>query len=88
LIGFAYSQPITNDAVLVADIDQEELRERQQAQNIIQVGTRCQHNPQTVLSGSVGSGFAERSPAFVALIGFQHTLSWPPLFRYQNTLMP
>lgn len=80
LVGIGYSQPITNDAVLVADIYREELRDRTQAQNIVQVGVRYQLDPQTVLSGSVGTGFANHSPAFVALIGFQHTLSWPVLF--------
>jgi len=81
LVGVAYSQPVTNDAVLVANVYREELRERRQAQNTVQVGTRYQLNPQTVLSGSVGTGFADHSPVFVALIGFQHTLSWPLLFR-------
>ncbi len=81
LVGIGYSQPITNEAVLVADVYRETLRERRQAQNIVQVGVRYQFDPQTVLSGSVGTGFADRSPAFVALIGFQHTLSWPLLFQ-------
>ena len=81
LVGVAYSQPVTNEAVLVADVYRETLRERTQAQNIVQVGVRYQLDPQTVLSGSVGTGFADRSPAFVALVGFQHTLSWPLLFR-------
>lgn len=81
LAGVAYSQPVTSNAVLVANIHKEELRECTQAQNIIQVGTRYQPDPQTVLSGSVGTGFADHSPAFVALTGFQHTLSWPLLFH-------
>jgi len=38
-------------------------------------------DPQTVLSVSVGTVCADHSPAFVALIGFQHTLSWPLLFH-------
>ncbi len=67
--------------MLVANIYREELRERTQAKNIIQVGVRCQLDPQTVLPGSVDTGFADHSPAFVALIGFQHTLSWPLLFH-------
>lgn len=81
LVGVAYSQPLTNDAVLVADIYREQLRESTRAQNIVQVGVRYQLDPQTVLSGSVGTGFADRSPAFVGLVGFQHTLSWPLLFH-------
>ncbi len=81
LVGIGYRQPITNEAVLVADVYHETLRERTQAQNIVQVGARYQLDPQTVLSGSVGTGFTDRSPAFVALIGFQHTLSWPLLFH-------
>lgn len=81
LVGIGYSQPVTNEAVLVADVYREQLKERTQAQNIVQVGIRYQLDPQTVLSGSLGTGFADRSPAFVALVGFQHTLSWPLLFR-------
>jgi len=38
-------------------------------------------DPQTMLAVSVGTGFADHSPAFVALIGFQHTLCWPLLFH-------
>ena len=81
LVGVAYSQPVTNDAVLVMDIYREQLRERTRAQNIVQAGVRYQLDPQTVLSASVGTGFADRSPAFVGLIGIQHTLSWPLLFK-------
>ena len=73
LVGICYSQPVTNDAVLVANVYREILREGTQAQNIVQVGARYQLDPQTVLSGSIGTGFADRSPAFAALIGFQHT---------------
>ena len=81
LAGIGYGQPVTDEAVPVADVYREQLNERTQAQNIVQVGVRCQLDPQTVPSGSVGTGFADRSPAFVALAGFQHTLSWPLLFR-------
>lgn len=79
LVGVAYDQPVTNDVVLVADVYREEVRERRQAQNIVQVGTRFQFDPQTVLSASVGTGFGDRSPALVVLFGFQHSLSWPAL---------
>ena len=81
LVGVGYSQPVTNEAVLVADLYREALKERAQAQNIAQVGARYQLDPQTVLSGSLGTGFADRSPALVALVGLQHTLSWPLLFE-------
>lgn len=81
LIGVGYSQPVTNEAVLVADVYRQELRERGRAENMVEIGTRYQLTPQTVLSGSVGTGFGDRSPAFRVLIGFQHTLSWPLLFR-------
>ena len=46
-----------------------------------ELGTRYQLTPQTVLSGSVGTGFGDRPPAFRVLIGFRHALSWPLLFR-------
>ncbi len=48
---------------------------------MVEIGTRYQLTPQTVLTGSVGTGFADHSPAFRVLVGFQHTLSWPLLFR-------
>ena len=38
-------------------------------------------DPQTWLSRLVGTGFAGHSPAFVGLIGFQHTPFWPLLLR-------
>ena len=80
LVGLGYSQPVANDAVIVADVYREQLRDQTQAQNIVQVGVRYQLDPQTVLSGSIGTGFADHSPSVVALIGFQHSLSWPLLF--------
>jgi hypothetical protein len=33
------------------------------------------------MPGSIGTGFADRLPAFVALAGLQRTLSWPLLFH-------
>ena len=81
LVGVGYSQPVTNDAVLVADVYRQELRERGRAENMVELGTRYQLTPQTVLSSAVGTGFGDRSPAFRVLVGFQHTLSWPLLFR-------
>lgn len=80
LVGIGYSQPITNNATLVADIYRQELRGSKRAENMVEVGTRIQLTPPTVLTGSVGTGFADRSPAFRVLVGFQHTLSWPMLF--------
>ncbi len=59
----------------------QELRERGWAENMVELGARYQLTPQTVLSGSVGTGFGDRSPEFRVLVGFQHTLSWPLLFR-------
>ncbi|ONH84225.1 hypothetical protein APZ41_005270 [Roseomonas mucosa] len=81
LVGIGYSQPISNDAVLVADIYRETLRDSRRAENMVEVGARYQLTPQTVLSGSIGTGIAERSPAVRVVVGVQHTLSWPLLFR-------
>lgn len=81
LVGVGYSQPVTNDAVVVADIYRQELRERGRAENMVEVGARYQLTPQTVFSSSIGTGFGDRSPAFRVLVGFQHSLSWPLLFR-------
>ena len=38
LVSIGYSQPVTNEAVLVANVYRETLRERTQAQNIVQLG--------------------------------------------------
>lgn len=81
LVGVGYSQSVTNDAVLVADVYRQELRERGRAENMVELGTRYHLTPQTVLSSSVGTGFGDRSPAFRVLVGVQHTLSWPLPFR-------
>ena len=80
-VGVGYSQPVPNEAVLVADVYRQELRGRGRAENMAELGTRYQLTPQTVLSSSVGTGFGDRSPAFRVLVGFQHKLSWPLLFR-------
>lgn len=81
LVGAGYSQPVTNNAVLVADVHRQELRGSRRAENMAEVGTRCQLTPQAVLPGGVGTGFADRSPAFRVLVGFQHTPGWLLLFR-------
>jgi outer membrane cobalamin receptor len=66
---------------VVADIYGQELRERGRAENMVELGARYQFTPQTVLSSSIGTGFGDRSPAFRVLVGFQHALSWPLLFK-------
>ncbi len=49
--------------------------------NLAEIGARYLLTPQTVLSGSVGVGFGgDRSQDFRAVIGFQHTLSYPYSF--------
>lgn len=77
LIGLGYSQPVTNDLVALVDVYREQRRERATAENVAEAGGRYQLDPQTVLVGSVGAGFAARSPDVRVLLGFQHTLSWP-----------
>lgn len=80
-LGVGYSQPITNDLVVVADVYRETDRERGRATNLAEIGARYLLTPQTVLSGSVGVGFGgDRSQDFRAVIGFQHTLSYPYSF--------
>ncbi len=48
---------------------------------MMEFGTRYQLTPQKALSSAVSTGFGDWSPAFRALAGFQHTLSWPLLFQ-------
>lgn len=81
LVGVGYTQPVTNDSVLMADVYRQELRKHGRAENMLELGTSYQLTPQTVLSSSMGTGFSDRSPAFRVLVRFQHTLSWPLLVR-------
>lgn len=77
-VGLGYSQPLTNELVLVADVFRETSRERRRADNLAEVGARYMLTPQTVLSGSLGAGFGDdRESEFRAVVGFQHTLSVP-----------
>ena len=80
-VGVGYSQPVTNDLVLVADVYRETDRERGRATNLAEIGARYIVTPQTVVVGSVGVGFGgDRSQDFRAVVGFQHTLSYPYSF--------
>lgn len=76
-IGVAYSQPVANDWVVVADLYRETKREKDQAENVAELGVRYMLTPQTVLAGSVGAGFGDTSPDFRIVVGLQHTLSFP-----------
>lgn len=75
--GIAYAQPVANDFVLVADVYRETNRMRGEAENVAELGTRFQFDPQTVFSFGAGAGFADNSPRFRLLIGFQRALSFP-----------
>lgn len=80
-VGVAYSQPVSNEVVLVADVYRETDHERGRATNLAEIGARYIVTPQTILSGSVGVGFAgDRSTDFRAVVGFQHSLSFPYSF--------
>ena len=79
-VGVAYAQPVTNDLVLVADVYREEQRTRREAENVAEIGGRYQLDPQTVVSLSVGGGFANQSPDGRFVVGFQHVLSRPWFF--------
>ena len=80
-VGIAYSQPITNEAVLVADVYRETDRDRRRVSNVAELGVRYIVTPQTVLSGSAGVGFGgDRNQDFRFVAGFQHTLSYPYSF--------
>ena len=80
-IGVGYSQPITNDLVAVADIFRETDRDKGKATNLAELGGRYQLDPQTVISAAAGVGFGrDRSEKFRAVVGLQHTLSFPYRF--------
>ncbi|BAQ49385.1 transporter [Methylobacterium aquaticum] len=77
-VGVAYSQPVTNEVVVVADIYRGTDRDRRRASNMAEVGVRYLLTPQTVLSGSAGVGFGgDRNQDFRFVAGIQHTLSYP-----------
>lgn len=80
-IGLGYSQPLTNELVLVADVFREIDRDRRKATNMAEIGGRYIITPQTLVSVGVGVGFgADRGEDFRAVAGFQHTLSYPYSF--------
>lgn len=80
-IVLGYSQPITNELVLVADAFRETVRDRRKVLNMAEIGARYIITPQTVLAAGVGIGFGgDRSEDFRATLGFQHTLSYPYSF--------
>lgn len=80
-VGVGYSQPVSNNAVLVADVFRETDRERGRATNLAEVGVRYIVTPQTVLSGAVGVGFAgDHGQDLRVTVGLQHTLSYPYSF--------
>jgi hypothetical protein len=76
-VGLGYSQPVINDLVIVADVYGETARRLGDVTNMAEIGARYQLTPQTVVSGSFGVGFANSSETFRAVLGIQHTLSFP-----------
>ena len=82
-VGVAYSQPLTNDLLLVTDVYRETDRARRSAINIAELGVRYQLTPQTILTGAGGVGFGgDRSQDFRFTFGFQRTLSTPADYPY------
>jgi hypothetical protein len=82
-VGVAYSQPLTNDLLLVADVYRETDRARGRTTNLAELGVRYQLTPQTVLTGGAGVGFGgDRSQDFRVTVGFQRTLSNPAVYPY------
>jgi hypothetical protein len=80
-VGVAYSQPVSNSVVLVADVYRETDRERRRAVNLAEIGARYIVTPQTVLVGAVGVGFGgDRRQDFRVTAGLQHSLSFPYSF--------
>jgi hypothetical protein len=78
MIGVGYTQPVTNNFVLVADVLRETERIEGEANNMAEIGTRYILTPQTVLSAGVGVGFAgDRSEDYRVVLGLQHALSFP-----------
>ncbi|MBE7196349.1 MULTISPECIES: hypothetical protein [Methylobacterium] len=80
-VGVGYSQLVSNNVVLVADIFRETDRERGRAVNLAEIGARYIVTPQTVLTGGVGVGFGgDRRQDFRVTAGLQHSLSFPYSF--------
>jgi hypothetical protein len=71
--ALGYSQPVTADAVLVADLVREQQLEDNRERNLAEAGVRYQLTPLAVLTagGGVELGTA---PDFRVLVGFQYSI--------------
>lgn len=76
-VGIGYSQPVSNDLVVVADVYREISRRIGEVTNMFELGRRYILTPQTVVTASVGVGFGNSENRFKSLIGFQHSLRFP-----------
>ena len=77
-IGLGYSQPVTNDVVLVADLHRELERAEGTATNLVEIGARYVATPQTILSAGIGRAFGDdRTEDTRLTLGVQHALSYP-----------
>ncbi|MBI5617911.1 MAG: hypothetical protein HY943_16645 [Gammaproteobacteria bacterium] len=78
LVGLAYSQPLNNDTVLVAEVFREAQRQQDKDYNFANLGVRRQLTPLTLVTLGAGAGFGDDAPRWQVMVGFQHTLgTWP-----------
>ncbi|WP_299822835.1 hypothetical protein [uncultured Jannaschia sp.] len=80
LVGIGYSQPVTNDLVLVGDLYRETDREEDRALNMVELGGRYVITPHTIVSAGIGVGFGpDRTEDARLTLGVQHAMSFPYL---------
>lgn len=83
-----YSQPITADTVLVADLVRKQDREEGVDQNLVEAGIRTQLTPLALLTLGVGVGLGDDSPDYRVMLGFQYSLTVPRLYRADDVVAP
>ncbi len=69
--GIAYSMLVSDDTALVADVVHGAKTTKQQNETILDVGLRHVIGDEWALSGSVGAGLGQQSPAFRVLFAVQ-----------------
>jgi hypothetical protein len=79
ILGF--SARLDNDTLLVTDLVREQQREKKKESNIFELGLRRQLTPLTLIMLGGGVGIGDESPKFQVTLGFQHSLSFPYIFK-------
>lgn len=74
-VVLGYSQPVSSDTVLIADISHERRLAEGQEQNLAEAGVRYQLTPLAVLSAGGGVGLGQDDPDLRVTFGLQYALT-------------